>query len=241
MKIIDFQTTSPEENLAMDEFFLAKAERLETGETLRFWKPVADFVVIGRSGKVDEECFVAQCAEDGIKILRRISGGAAVLESAGCLNYSAVLSYSRDAVFRSITGSYERIMADLVERFRGKGVDAEFLPYSDLAVGGRKFSGNAQARKKRYFLHHGTVLYGMDMSKVAKYLKHPPKEPEYRKRRSHGEFLTNISISAADAESVVREAFKCGNDHWRPDPSDLGGLRDLIERKYLSDSWNLCF
>ena len=241
MKIIDDFPMSPEENLAMDELFLVKAEKGELGETLRFWTNYEGFVVMGRSGKTDEECFVSKCREDGVKILRRFSGGGAVLQDRGCLNYSAILSYSRDEKYRKIDLSYESIMKGLAAGFSDKGQDVEFLPISDLAVSGRKFSGNAQARKRRYFLHHGTVLLDMDISKIGRYLKHPPKEPAYRVGRPHEDFVVNIELSREAVKDVILGVFAPDGVIWQPKTRDVEGLKELVEKKYSLDSWNFCF
>jgi lipoate---protein ligase len=241
MKIIDNVPASPEEALAMDELFLAKAERGDIGETFRFWQTDECFVVVGRSGKVKEECFFEKCRKDGIKVLRRISGGGTVLQGKGCLNYSSILSYFGDKRYEKINSSYEKIMTDLSLGFRARGLNAEFVPISDLATGGRKFSGNSQARKRRYFLHHGTILFDMDVSMVERYLKHPPKEPDYRKGRKHGDFVANIPFSSKDIKDVIRSVLAPEGVHWRMRKKDLKCLADLVGAKYSRDSWNLCF
>ena len=241
MKIINDISLSPEENLAMDELLLLKAESGEGGETLRFWEQDEYFVVVGRSGKVGEECFMPVCLKDGVKVLRRSSGGGTVLQGKGCLNYSAVLAYSRNEKYRNIEFSYESIMNGISEEFIKSGIAAKFLPISDLAVGGRKFSGNAQARKKRYFLHHGTVLYGMELGKIARYIKHPPKEPEYRTSRAHNDFLTNIPFSAEDIKGVIQRALASGGSKWKVPGEYIKELAEIVGKKYSQNSWNFCF
>ena len=232
---------SPEEDLAIDEFFLFKAEQGEMGETLRFWESAETFVVLGRSCKADDECFMSKCAEDEVKVLRRISGGGTVLQGKGCFNFSAVLSYSRDERYRKIDLSYQSIMKGLTEGFKVKGVDSEFFPISDLAVNGRKFSGNAQARKRRYFLHHGTVLLDVDINKVGRYLKYPPKEPGYRALRPHLDFIANINISREEVKNVICGVFAPDGIEWKPQAIDLEGLTELVKSKYSLDSWNFSF
>jgi len=76
---------------------------------------------------------------------------------------------------------------------------------SDIAVDNKKISGNAQARKKKYFLHHGTFLYDFDIGKIPYYLKYPPKEPNYRKNRSHSDFLTNIPLTPEQLKECIRD------------------------------------
>jgi len=59
---------------------------------------------------------------------------------------------------------------------------------SDLSAHGLKFSGNAQQRKRTYFLHHGSLLYNFAIDRVERYLRMPPRQPTYRLGRPHGEF-----------------------------------------------------
>ena len=92
--------------------------------------------------------------------------------------------------------SYEWISAKVIEALHLAGVEAFFRPISDLATGQgeKKFSGNAQRRGKHYILHHGTILYRFDLSLISRYLKMPQDIPEYRKDRSHTDFVTNVPI-----------------------------------------------
>ena len=75
-------------------------------------------------------------------------------------------------------------------------MEAYFKPISDMATdpGEKKFSGNAQRRAKYHILHHGTILYKFDLSLISRYLNMPQEIPEYRKHRSHTDFVTNVRI-----------------------------------------------
>ncbi|MBF0216294.1 MAG: lipoate--protein ligase family protein [Candidatus Omnitrophica bacterium] len=207
MEQVEYSTKDPFMNVALDEILLLKAERGEIEETVRFWKSDEYFVVLGRGSKAEEDCHVDRCALDEVKILRRISGGGTVLQGPGCFNYSLILSYQTDGELCGVNSSYRYILGKIVKALDGEGFSASFLPVSDLAVGGKKISGNAQARKKKYLLHHGTFLDSMDISAINKYLKHPPKEPGYREGRAHGDFLTNTGMGWSRFKKMILEAF----------------------------------
>lgn len=105
---------------------------------------------------------------------------------------------------------------------------------SDLAAGQRKFSGNAQQRKKRFLLHHGTLLYSLDFIRVARYLRLPPREPEYRAGRSHDQFLCNLAGSAADLKERLKQEWKAMAG--TPDvPMQL--VENLEISKYITAEW----
>ena len=106
---------------------------------------------------------------------------------------------------------------------------------SDLAAGGRKFSGSAQQRKRRHFLHHGTLLCGFDLDRVSRYLNPPERQPDYRRNRPHEEFLTNLPADAA----TVRRLLVAG---WQPEgeygPPPMDRVRELVAEKYAKEEWN---
>ncbi len=91
MKYIDLTLPTPEENLALDEALLEMCENDGNAEFLRFWAPVPYFVVVGYGQKVEREVNLEFCRQNKIAVLRRISGGGAVVQGAGCLNYSLIL------------------------------------------------------------------------------------------------------------------------------------------------------
>ena len=207
MLVKDISFSSAEENILYDEKLLDLAEDDLSSEALRFWEAADFFVVLGRISKPESEIETAEAARDNIKIIRRHSAGGTVLEGPGCLNYSLVLSFAQRPMLKDIRKSYEIILGEICASFSNIGVNAKFEPLSDMVVSGRKFSGNAQWRRKKYMLHHGTILYNFPIERIEKYIKMPPVEPPYRKGRSHSEFLTNVNISAAAIKKCIEKAF----------------------------------
>ena len=241
MQLIDHLCETPREYLALDELALAKAETGELGETLRFWEPRGYFAVVGRAGIAADDCAIDECRRDGVTIERRISGGGTVLEGPGCVNYSLVLSYESDPSYRGLKGSYEAVLGPIARRFNAMGVAAAVLPVSDLAVDGKKISGNAQVRKKSYFLQHGTMLFDMDLAKVSRYLTHPSREPAYRRGREHDDFIANIPLSRLQIEDAIKDVFSVTDPAWRLGRADLERLNDLVEGKFATDAWRFMF
>jgi len=206
MLIKDISFSAAEENIAYDEKLLDLAEQGLGNETLRFWESPDFFIVLGRVSKPEIDVKIEETARDGVKIIKRRSGGGTVLQGPGCLNYSLVLSLEKRQELRDIKKSYEFIIGKICGAFNSAGIKAEFEPLSDMALSGRKFSGNAQWRRKRYILHHGTILYNFPIEMIGKYLKMPPAEPPYRKGRSHAEFLANVKMAPVDIKKVIEKA-----------------------------------
>jgi lipoate-protein ligase A len=220
-----------EANLALDEALLLEAEAGRGGEVLRVWEWPAPAVVLGSGGKVADDVDEAACAAGGVPVLRRSSGGGTVLLGAGCLCYTLVLSYRRHEALGEIRPSYhwvlERVLAAL-------GVGGEVAGISDLALGGRKFSGNAQQRKRDHLLHHGTILYAADPGLIARYLRQPPRQPEYRAGRDHGAFVRNLDVPRERIVAGLRGEWGAREEmsEW---PEELVGR--LVEEKYGRAEW----
>jgi lipoate---protein ligase len=110
----------------------------------------------------------------------------------------------------------------------------ELAGISDLAIAGRKCSGNSQQRKRRFLLHHGTILYAFDAKLVDRYLLMPSRQPDYRLQRNHAEFLTNLPAGSSDLQSRLLTAWSATLqfDRW---PREA--VRQLAEDKYGRSEW----
>ncbi|MSP39376.1 MAG: lipoate--protein ligase family protein [Deltaproteobacteria bacterium] len=235
MKYLDLTFAEPARNLACDEALLESCENdFMDGGLLRVWQPKNYFVVLGHSNRLAAEANVTACGAAQIPILRRVSGGGAVVLGPGCLNYSLIL----DAQFheiKNIAGAFDFVLQrhrQLIESSTGREIAVSGV--SDLTIGGRKFSGNSQYRKARYVLVHGTFLVKFDLAVIERCLLLPPKQPEYRDNRRHLEFVANLELSA---DHLVRGL----RDIWQAD-SEVGVLRwqrtdELTRQKYGRSDW----
>lgn len=175
----------------------------------------------------------AACQSDGVPITRRASGGGTVMLGTGSLVYTLVLSYSRARELRDLSSSYGWIMNKLAQALQAIG-KVEHVGICDLAVAGRKISGNAQQRKREFLLHHGTILYAFDLPRIETYLHLPERQPEYRAGRSHGEFVTNLLSTTENIKTLLRRAWEI-----EADPLDWPRERTakLASEKYRSPEW----
>jgi len=116
MHLLDFTLTTPQENLALDEALLDAAEEAgEPAEVLRFWEVDRPAVVLGRSSKAAEEANLEACRADGVPVLRRCSGGAAIVAGPGCLMYAVVLSYQLHPELRALDLAHRFVLSRLRE------------------------------------------------------------------------------------------------------------------------------
>src|SRR6266852_654225 len=79
--------------------------------------------------------------------------------------------------------------------------------FTDLAVNGLKFSGNAQRRKRRCLLFQGTFLLDLDFYLVEKLFRPPSRQPAYRANRSHAEFLTRLDCPASAIKAALQKVW----------------------------------
>lgn len=204
LEVIRWSEPTVEMNLAVDEHLAQEAAR--TGRRiLRLWWGSNTTAVLGCGDKSESALNIDECARRGIGWVKRVTGGGTVLQTPGVFNYSYTAPdpgrFDMRQMFEQGTQLVVRALAQL-------GVNARQRGTSDVAVDARKISGNAQARKWRAVLLHGTLLIDMDHELMEAVLKHPHKEPDYRNGRAHSEFVVTLSdLGVAAGGALVEDAF----------------------------------
>jgi lipoate-protein ligase A len=172
------------------------------GPSFRTWKCSEPTVVVGRGSEIDSEVNVAYCLANSIPVVRRSSGGSAVLIGPGTLQYTFILPHDGAALLNTIGGCKSFCNEILLECMDGSGRLAADSS-GDLVCGGLKVAGLALKRTRRASLLHGSILMSMELSLLSCVLKHPPREPAYRRGRPHEQFVCNWGY--IDAYSLERE------------------------------------
>ncbi|MFA5059941.1 MAG: lipoate--protein ligase family protein [Candidatus Omnitrophota bacterium] len=216
MVLKDISFSDPLENILFDDVLLQLAEEGRQGEALRFWESEKLFIVLGRTSRPEQDLRKETVLQDNILVLRRSSGGGTVLQGKGCLNFSLILSKQANVQVATIHKSYEFILGNVIAALKNLGVDTFFKPISDLAMmngpNEQKISGNAQKRGKKFVLHHGTVLYNFPLGNIERYLTIPQSVPEYRRGRSHLDFVANFPKPAGDIKQAIRSVFSANKE-----------------------------
>lgn len=238
MHFLDLSFASPAHNLALDEALLESAEAGQSGAVLRFWESPAPFVALGYTNRAHIEANEAACEAQKVPILRRCSGGGTVLQGPGCLNYALVYPIAPEQAL-NVTATNDFVMETNCAALQSAlGLRVALAGHTDLALEGRKFSGNAQKRKARFFLFHGTILLDFDLDLVQTLLLPPSKEPPYRASRSHLEFIRNIPLGREAIKTALRNAWGATQplEAW-----PRGHVETLVAEKYQRDEWNFKF
>lgn len=193
---MDVSLPEPAANLQLDEQLL-----LDGAGVLRVWESASECVVLGQSGQMEREVYEPL----EVPVLRRCSGGGTVVLGPGCLNYAVVLPLEWDPRWRDVAFSLRWVMQRMRAALALPGL--RVAGQCDLALHGRKVSGNAQRRTRHAFLHHGTLLYDFDVSRIEQLLRMPSRRPAYRGERRHAEFLANLPLGALDLKQRLAEAW----------------------------------
>lgn len=239
MRLLDLTLSSPEENIALDEALLEEADGSATPqEILRVWESTSVAVVIGRSSRAADEVNVEFCREQSIPILRRCSGGAAVVIGPGCLMYAVVLSYHHRPALHLIDEVHRFVLGQNVAGIGSAGPKVTHQGISDLVIGDCKVSGNSLRCKRHALLYHGTLLYNFPIDLLTRCLRTAPRQPEYRAGREHHEFVTQLPLSKLLLRKAIQVAWPTEGplETW---PRDL--TEKLVAERYSKAEWNLRF
>lgn len=250
MRLLELTLDSAVENVALDEALLDACEREEgerasrSGdssdrddghfEALRIWEPNSPVVVIGRGSRLGDEVRLDYCRERWIPIVRRSSGGLAVVAGRGCLMYAVALSYARRPQLHSLDEAHRLVLDGLATALARIAPQVARRGTSDLALGDRKFSGNSVRCKRSHLLYHGTLLYDFPLEIIGHCLAPPWRAPDYRGNRAHDEFVVNFPASRA----ALRDALL---NIWQPTAvmqAPWAELESLMASKYRRPEWH---
>lgn len=241
MQLIETAFSQPAVSLAADEALLEHA--CQTGrqtDLLRLWEFAEPTVVLGRSSQVALEIDLEACRRGGVAVLRRTSGGCAIVAGPGCLMYTLLLGVKRHPQLAAIDQAHAWVLERLSQALVQAGADVRRAGTSDLAFESAgallKCSGNSLRLKQGYVLYHGTVLYDFPRELIERCLRQPPREPDYRGQRTHREFVENLPLPRAQIRAALIGAF-AAREPGRMAPRAL--VHNLVAEKYSRDEWNL--
>jgi lipoate-protein ligase A len=145
-------------------------------------------VVMGASGKAEEEVELARLAQENVLLFKRRGGGGTVLLGPHCLVLTlqaCVLHFFRNLhYFAAINGAViQALNALLPAAYEPAGI-------SDVAVNNRKLLGSSLFRSQHYLLYQASILVELPLGLMDAILLPPRRQPEYRQQRTHGQFLT---------------------------------------------------
>ncbi len=219
-------------------FYLAEEEYLAKAYPDRdffFAWQVSPSVIVGRNQLLEREINVEYCREHGIDMIRRKSGGGAVVADMNNIMFSYITS-SDDVC--STFSEYTSMVASALRRL---GLDASDNSRNDILIGSRKVSGNAYYHLPGRSIVHGTMLYDFDPVLMSNTLR-----PSETKLASHGvesarSRVTTIrehlpELSLADFLDHMLRTVPEGGTTLVLDDDDIAEI-EKIEKEYSSPDW----
>ena len=168
-----------------------------------FWLPDKIYVVLGISNKIEDSLITEQIIKDKLTVLKRPSGGETVILSPKTLVISAIDKYENLTSPKEFFRLYNyKIITGLnslgIENLYYKGI-------SDISIKEKKILGSAIYRTKDKVFFQAVLNISESPALFDKYLKHPKKEPDYRKGRVHSDFITSLNAEGyvIDVISVI--------------------------------------
>jgi lipoate-protein ligase A len=180
---------------------LIQAARGGAGPQLDIRRVERTMVVLGRSSRVDRELHLERCRSDGVPVFRRRGGGCAVVLDPGNLVISLATPVPG---FGHIDRLWRGLCAWMVAGLERAGVPGVYQDgISDLVLADRKIGGAAMYRARGLVYYSTTLLLAPRVELMARYLPHPPREPDYRRGRAHEDFVGALG-DAPEMEARLR-------------------------------------
>jgi len=198
-------------NMALDESILKMAIEKKSPNTLRFYKWKPSTASIGRNQSLSNEINVPFTKEKGFKIVRRITGGGAVFhDEYREITYSIVcpIKFLENLDANKVIEQFEIITQGIIMGLTifGLKTEKDIIHCPAILLDGKKFSGNAQVRKKGYLLQHGTILLDLDPELMYSVLKAPEnvgKSRMVRSVRAKCIGIKNYSLNFQEGKLIV--------------------------------------
>jgi len=161
-----------------------------TDNGMLVWQPAETIIVLGQSNTPERSLILENVVSDGIPVTKRPTGGEAVILTPQMAVITVAREFpglvrSRD-FFMEVNGMILNLLADHgVRNYGTRGI-------SDITIGHRKILGSSMHRRENRLVYHAVLNIAGEPSIFEKYLRHPSREPDYRRNRPHGEFVTSL-------------------------------------------------
>lgn len=237
MIFVRHDNTDPYINHAIEEYIMDKFD----DDCFMLWRN-EPCILIGKNQNTLSEININYVTENKMPVVRRITGGGAIFNDHGNLNFTFISNKNENAV-----ADFEKFTNPIIRALKKLSVDAELKGRNDLIINGRKFSGNAQCYYKDKILHHGSILFSCDMSSMVKALKVNNIKFQDKAIKSVESRVTNISdhlknpMSVSEFkeflfEFVMKE--EADAELYELTAQEWDEIKKLSEDKYATWEWN---
>jgi lipoate-protein ligase A len=263
-RLLPYRKDSGAENMAIDEALFRKAIGEKSPPTLRFYGWQRPTVSLGRFQDVRREIDLEACRHLDMDVIRRPTGGKAVLHEQE-LTYAVVAADGSPPFPADILGTYRLISACIARGLATAGITAKMKAEGraqpegttpaacfahpsqyELLVEGRKICGSAQMRSQGAFLQHGSLLMTFDPRRTVAVLPpHPDPCGRIESLRNSvtavGEYVPSMDVETLHRllEEGFRQELGVRIEEGSLTPEEEALKDELRMKKYCTDGWNL--
>lgn len=194
MRYIINKSTDPYFNLALDEYAM---KHIDVEEDFFFLWQNKPSVIVGNNQNTVEEVNQAFIDKNNIKVARRVSGGGAVYHDFGNLNFTFIINVDDPGEV-----NYKKYVQPIIDALASMGVEANASGRNDILVNGLKISGNAQRMSNGKLMHHGTLLYDVNLEDMVQALNVAEDKYISKGVKSVRSRVTNIKEHLKDSGSI---------------------------------------
>ena len=195
-------------SLKIESYHLPDAGLVQpSGEAARcaVFIPERTMVVIGKGSDPALELHEENIIADSVPVLRRGTGGCAVVLAPDMLAVSFAVEHSPQLKSSEYFQLFNHIIIRALEK---QGVrDLRHAGTSDITLKDKKIAGTAIYRNRELVFYHAIINIADHTDLMERYLKHPPRSPDYRNGRRHGDFVTSLKTAgyAIPLDRIQRE------------------------------------
>lgn len=247
-RLLDLEFCDPFMNMAVEEAIARKVGEGTVSNTIRFWRNL-NAVVIGSFQNPEAEINLELSRKYEIAVVRRFTGGGAVFQDAGNLNFAISVHNSNSRIKEDVLETLEELSLGVIRGLKTIGVNgAKSENGNCIFVKGLKLSGIAGCTKWGTFFCHGSILVSTNVQRLAEILS-PTAIFEKKGTRSVRKPVTTITEQLKRVVSVreVIMALKTGFEETYGIVLIPGQLileeenvaKKLYHDKYSNMEWNL--
>jgi lipoate-protein ligase A len=161
-----------------------------TGDDMMVWRPDKKYIILGQSNSPEMSLIAENVIADKIAVTKRPTGGEAVVLTPQMAVLTVAREFNEMKNSKDFFGEVNTMIIDALTDLGVRGLGTKGI--SDITIGNRKILGSSMHRRERRLVYHAVLNIGEDPGLFERYLRHPRREPKYRRNRSHSEFVTSL-------------------------------------------------
>jgi lipoate---protein ligase len=223
-------------NLATEEYLLRNTKV----DYLMLWRSMP-VVVVGKHQNALAEINPEFIRKHKINIARRLSGGGAVYQDPGNINFSFICNGEKGKLV-----DFKKFLKPILGFLESKSIPTHLGDRNDIIVNNFKVSGNAEHVYKERVLHHGTLLYNSELNALKASLSEKSDrfiDNAIQSNRSNVVNIIDYLEHKLTAKDFMQDLFKflvnyfTGSIHYEINNQEENEIKELVDSKYSKWEW----